>query len=220
MQLVDSIRQRRSIRQFLPKSVPDEVIRDIISEAVWSPSWGNTQQWEMMVVTGDKLTKLKEENKKALFAGQKAQPEIAFPEVWPDAHKARYGEIGKAVLESQATDRDDKEGRLQNTSHMFSFFDAPVLLYFMVDKQLSLEYAVLDVGLILQNVSLLACDKGLGSCIMAVSVMYADIVRKILPVPDNKRLVIGTAMGYPDLEAPINNFERQRDLEQVVTWVA
>ncbi|HJP50516.1 MAG TPA: nitroreductase [Pseudomonadales bacterium] len=219
MQLVDSIRQRRSIRQFLPKPVPDEVIQDIIAEAVWSPSWGNTQQWEMMVVTGDKLTKLKEENKKALFAGQKAQPEIAFPEVWPDAHKARYGEIGKAVLESQATDRDDKEGRLQNTSHMFSFFDAPVLLYFMVDKQLSLEYAVLDVGLILQNVSLLACDKGLGSCIMAVSVMYADIVRKILPVPDNKRLVIGTALGYPDLEAPINNFERQRDLEQVVTWV-
>ena len=219
MQLVDSIRQRRSIRQFLPKPVPDEVIQDIITEAVWSPSWGNTQQWEMMVVTGDKLTKLKEENKKALFAGQKAQPEIAFPEVWPDAHKARYGEIGKAVLESQATDRDDKEGRLQNTSHMFSFFDAPVLLYFMVDKQLSLEYAVLDVGLILQNVSLLACDKGLGSCIMAVSVMYADIVRKILPVPDNKRLVIGTALGYPDLEAPINNFERQRDLEQVVTWV-
>jgi nitroreductase len=219
MQLVDSIRRRRSIRQFLPKPVPHEVIQDIISEAVWSPSWGNTQQWEMMVVTGDKLTILREENKKALFAGQKAQPEIPFPEVWPDAHKARYEEIGKVVLESQATDRDDKEGRLQNTGHMFSFFDAPVLLYFMVDKQLSLEYAVLDVGLILQNVSLLACDKGLGSCIMAVSVMYADIVRKILPVPDNKRLVIGTALGYPDLEAPINNFERQRDLEQVVTWV-
>ena len=219
MQLVDSIRQRRSIRQFLPKPVPDEVIQDIIAEAVWSPSWGNTQQWEMMVVTGDKLAKLREENRKALFTGQKAQPEIPFPEVWPDAHKARYGEVGKAVLESQTTDRDDKEGRLQNTSHMFSFFDAPVLLYFMVDKQLSLEYAVLDVGLILQNVSLLACDKGLGSCIMAVSVMYADIVRKILPVPDNKRLVIGTALGYPDLEAPINNFERQRDLEQVVTWV-
>ena len=219
MQLVDSIRRRRSIRQFLPKPVPHEVIQDIISEAVWAPSWGNTQQWEMMVVTGDKLTILREENKKALFAGQKAQPEIPFPEVWPDANKARYEEIGKVVLESLATDRDDKEGRLQNTGNMFSFFDAPVLLYFMVDKQLSLEYAVLDVGLILQNVSLLACDKGLGSCIMAVSVMYADIVRKILPVPDNKRLVIGTALGYPDLEAPINNFERQRDLEQVVTWV-
>jgi nitroreductase len=201
MQLVDSIRRRRSIRQFLPKPVPHEVIQDIISEAV------------------DKLTKLREENKKALFAGQKAQPEIPFPEVWPDANKARYEEIGKVVLESLATDRDDKEGRLQNTGNMFSFFDAPVLLYFMVDKQLSLEYAVLDVGLILQNVSLLACDKGLGSCIMAVSVMYADIVRKIIPVPDNKRLVIGTALGYPDLEAPINNFERQRDLEQVVTWV-
>ena len=62
MQLVDSIRQRRSIRQFLPKPVPDEIIKDIISEAVWSPSWGNTQQWEMMVVTRDKLSKLREEN--------------------------------------------------------------------------------------------------------------------------------------------------------------
>ncbi len=220
MQLVDSIRQRRSIRQFLAKPIPDEVIRDILSEAVWSPSWGNTQQWEMMVVTGDKLTKLKEENRKALFAGEKAKPEIPFPEVWPDAHKTRYGEIGKAVLATQATDRDDQETRLQNTGRMFSFFEAPVMLYFMVDKELSLEYAVLDVGLILQNVSLLACDKGLGSCIMAVSVMYADIVREILPIPDNKRLVIGTALGYPDLEAPINNFERQRDLEQVVTWVS
>ncbi len=71
MQLVDSIRQRRSIRQFLPKPVPEKIIRDIISEAVWSPSWGNTQQWEMMVVTGDKLVKLKEENTKALLSGQK-----------------------------------------------------------------------------------------------------------------------------------------------------
>ncbi|MBQ60664.1 MAG: hypothetical protein CMQ19_01175 [Gammaproteobacteria bacterium] len=219
MQLVDSIRQRRSIRQFLPKPVPDQIIQDILSEAVWSPSWGNTQQWEMMVVTGDKLEKLKDENKKALLSGQSAQPELPFPESWPDAHKARYGEVGKAVLASQSTDRDDKEARLQNTAHMFSFFNSPALIYFMVDKALSLEYAILDVGLIVQNVSLLACDKGLGTCIMAVSVMYPDIIREVLPIPEGKRLIIGTALGYPDLDAPINNFERERDLEQVVTWV-
>ncbi len=52
MELQEAIRNRRSIRQFLAKPVSAEIIQDLIADALWSPSWGNTQPWEVVVVTG------------------------------------------------------------------------------------------------------------------------------------------------------------------------
>ena len=79
-----------------------------------------------------------------------------------------------------------------------------------LDKEVALEYAMLDIGSILQSICLLAHDKGLGTCIMAVSIYYPEISRKLLDISDSKRIVIGAALGWPDPEAPINQFERER----------
>jgi nitroreductase len=54
MELREAVRNRRSIRHFLAKPVPEEMVRDIIADALWAPSWGNTQPWEIVVVSGDK----------------------------------------------------------------------------------------------------------------------------------------------------------------------
>jgi nitroreductase len=44
--------------------------------------------------------------------------------------------------------------------------------------------------------------------------------RRILPDAENKLMVAGIALGYPDREAPINHFERERTpLDEIVTWV-
>jgi len=67
---------------------------------------------------------------------------------------------------------------------------------------------------------LLACDRGLGTAALAASVNFPDVLRKHLPVPDNKTIAIGTAIGWPDKDAPVNRFERKRaPLDEVVTWV-
>ena len=55
MELHDAIHNRRSIRCFLPKSVPEETIKKILKTCLWVPSWGNTQPWEVVVVTGEAL---------------------------------------------------------------------------------------------------------------------------------------------------------------------
>ena len=80
---------------------------------------------------------------------------------------------------------------------MFTLFDAPAMVIFTLDKTLLLEYAMLDVGLILQTFCLLAHDKGLGTCILAAIVTYPEIVRKIFSIPETKRLVIGAGLGWP-----------------------
>ena len=62
MELLEAIRQRRSIRQFSAKSVSEDIIREIIADSLWAPSWGNTQPWKIVVVTGQKMEKFKEKN--------------------------------------------------------------------------------------------------------------------------------------------------------------
>ena len=55
MELQEAIRGRRSIRHFLPKPVSKKIIEEIIADTLWAPSWGNTQPWEIVAVTGEPL---------------------------------------------------------------------------------------------------------------------------------------------------------------------
>ena len=214
------VQNRRTIRKFLPKPVPEEIIAEICSEALWAPSWGNTQPWEFMVVTGPLMEKFKIENRKALMSGETSRPDIQMPEEWPKALKSRYKDVGRSLFNSLSIARDDVEARTNYYSEMFNIFDAPAILLVLLDKSLLLEYAMLDVGLFLQTFMLLACDRGLGTAALAASVHFPQVARKVLPIPAEKHLAIGAAIGWPDTAAPANLFERRRaDLEELITWV-
>ncbi len=220
MELQEAVLGRRSIRQFLPRPVPDELIRDLIAKSLWSPSWGNTQPWEIVVGTGESLAKFKKKNRDAFLEGKSSTTDIPMPQAWPDHNKLRYKELGKSVLGALSIPREDQQARIDHFAWMFTLFDAPAMVLFTLDKTLLLEYAMLDVGLILQTFCLLAHEKGLGTCVLAVSIMYPEIAREVFSIPDTKRLVIGTALGWPDSKSPVNSFKRNRGhLEEFVRWV-
>ena len=220
MELQEAIRSRRSIRQFLSKPVDEDVIRELIANSLWAPSWGNTQSWEIVVATGHKLSEFKQKNQEALLAGQEAATDVPMPQIWPDAYLDRYKELGKSVLDALGITREDKEARLQHFVKMFGFFDAPAAILVAVDKALALEYAMLDAGLFLQTFCLQAHDRGLGTCILAAMVSYPEIARELFGVPASKLFVMGAALGWPDPDAPVNAFERQRGtLDEFVKFV-
>jgi nitroreductase len=220
MELQEAVLGRRRVRQFLTKSVSTELIEDLIAESLWSPSWGNTQPWEIVVGTGESLSEFKKKNRDALLEGRESNTDIPMPQIWPDRNKLRYKELGKSVLGALSIARDDHQARMDHFAWMFTLFDAPALVIFTIDKSLLLEYAMLDVGLILQTFCLLAHDKGLGTCILAASVMYPEIAREVFSIPETKRLVMGAALGWPDTQAPVNAFKRNRgNLEEFVRWV-
>jgi nitroreductase len=220
MELRETIRNRRSIRQFLAKPVSEDIIRELITDTLWSPSWGNTQPWEVVVASGQKLEEFKKKNQEALLAGKETATDIPMPQVWPDDYLLRYKELGKSVLGSLSIAREDKEARLKHFFKMFGFFDAPAAILVAVDKNLALEYAMLDAGIFLQTFCLLAHDRGLGTCILAAMVSYPEIARELFSIPENKLLVMGAALGWPDPDAPVNCFERERgSLDEFVRWV-
>jgi nitroreductase len=216
-----AVQKRRSIRNFKKDRIPEEILRDILETARWSPSWGNTQSWELYVITGKALEAFKTANHQKIIDGAIPSPDIAAPQEWPDWMKRRYMGLGKSVLEVQNIARDDLEARARHNAAMFHLFDAPCLLVAVQDKTLSNEYALLDVGIILQTICLLAQEKGLGTCIVYASVGYPDVLRSIAKIPENKTIVMGVVLGYPDMDAPINRFERQRaNIDDFTTWVS
>ena len=53
--LMEIIKERRSIRKYEEKKVPKEILNQILEAVRWTPSWGNTQCWEIIVVENSTL---------------------------------------------------------------------------------------------------------------------------------------------------------------------
>jgi len=220
MDIVAAVKERRSIRKFRKEPVPEALIRDILEQARWSPSWGNTQSWEFYVITGEPLEAVKEANRRKIIEGVAPSPDIPMPLEWPDRMKARYMGVGKSVLTALDVARDDKESRSRYNADMFHLFDAPCLIIAVQDKSVSSRYALLDIGLILQTFCLLAHGKGLATCIMACAIAFPEVLRSIAKIPEDRTIVMGVVAGYPDEDAAINRFERQRaSVDDFVSWV-
>lgn len=220
MKFREIVRERRSIRSFVDKPVEKKIIEEVLTDTLWAPSWGNTQPSEITVMTGGILAKFREANRAAAMAGETGKPDIPMPLEWPEINKDRYRDIGRRTLTALSIPREDAEARLQYYGDMFGLFNAPMLVLVTIDKALSLEYAMLDVGIFAQTFCLLCHERGLGTCMMAASVNYPDKLRVLCNIPDTKRIVIGIAVGWPDTDHPVNTFARARgELDEFVRWV-
>jgi nitroreductase len=58
MELDEAIRGRRSVRNYLDKPVPMEMVRQVLEAGTWAPSAKNGQQWRFTVLTGDAKKRL------------------------------------------------------------------------------------------------------------------------------------------------------------------
>lgn len=208
------IRGRRSIRQFTPEPVPQELIREILDQARWSPSWANTQAWSVYVVTGETLERLRSAGKAPNQREAPAGPDFRMPREWPPYLAARSKQLYD--LRAATAPADTTAPAAAGAGE---FYGAPCVLFFAAERSLASDYVLFDSGLIVQSVCLAAHDSGLGTCIMAMAVRDPDALRELLPEAAEKQFVVGVALGYADQEAPVNRFERQRvPLAELVSW--
>ena len=220
MDIREIILQRRSIRRFRPDPVPPDLLRELLDLARWSPSWGNTQPWQVYVLTGEPLERFRQANQEQLRSGVAPAPEIEMPQEWPANLKSRYVGVGKDVLTALGIPREDKAARIRYALDMFGLFGAPCLIVVCVPAALPRAYAALDVGLFLQTFCLAAAARGIATCALAASVNYPQLLRRLAPVPEDATIVIGAAVGYPDADVPVNGFSRSRaGLDEFTVWV-
>jgi len=212
METSESIRGRRSVRVFLPDVPPPELVKSILDDARWAPSWGNSQAWHVYVLTGSALDMVKKAYVQFSREGAESPTDLEMPT------RAQWSErvLGRMNLTPPGETWTPPPGPT-----IWEMYGAPYLLLFAIDPNLVPHYACFDAGLLAENVCLAAHDKGLGTVIMAVAVRYPDVLRKAIPEASGKHFVVGVALGYPDPAAAQNTAPRARaDLDELVSWVA
>ncbi len=220
MELKEAIETRRSVRLFLPDPIDRKTIAKIVEVARWAPSWGNTQPWDIVYADGDKVKELTELFVAESKSGKGPRPDIVMPTDFPEVHKNRYVGLGRALFTAMGIERDDKERRMEHYMNMYRLFGAPGVLYLTIDGELNEPYSCLDIGSIGTTICYLAVEEGLGTIYLAASMHYPDIVRRVLGIPDTKKVVIGIAIGKAHPDAPASVFRSDREpVENILTFV-
>jgi nitroreductase len=205
----DAVSGRRSIRKFLPTPVQDVLVTRILQAAARAPSGQNMQPWLVHYVTGDTRNILCDEVTKAAAAGERSDDYAYFPKEIREPYVTRRRKVAYDLFAIYGIARDDYEGRKRALLRNFQFFDAPVGLFFTMERDWGLG-AWIDIGNYMANVMTLARGAGLETCPQQAWAEYGAVVRKILQVPDSHVIVSGMALGYADYSATVNSLITER----------
>lgn len=217
MDIIEAIRARKSLRAFKPDPVPHGVLVELMETCRHAPSWANTQPWEFAIIGGAVMEEVKRRLGDRAASGAKPNTDIPWP-AFPDPYMNRIRENGKKLFEVLGIGREDRQKRLAWSIKGARFFDAPNGIILYIDRALP-TYSILDAGIILQTIMLAAEEYGLGTCPEVAVVIHPDILREVLGIPESKLIVLGVAIGYPDMGASVNKLRINREpLETFVTW--
>jgi nitroreductase len=212
MHVRDAVASRYSCRAFLSTSIPESVVREIIEQAARAPSAGNMQPWRIYALAGERIEALK-----MLLAPRMATelPKgegtdyVIYPEPLIEPYKTRRFRVGELLYKAIDVVREDRSARYAQYAKNYSFFGAPVALFFAREKVHGpAQWA--DIGGFLQTVALLARGYGLHTCPQQAWVSFHRTVRTFLKLPDDLMIYSGMALGFEDPTAAINQWRSPR----------
>jgi nitroreductase len=207
------IRERRSIRAFLPTPVPRETILEILDVAARAPSGTNTQPWQVIVVTGAKKEALSKELVETALDpvrdAEHTQEYAYYPDKWVAPYIDRRRKVGYDLYGLLGIAKGERELMNRQFARNYTFFEAPVGLFFTIDRVMG-PGSWLDYGMFLQNVMVAARARGLDTCPQAAFCKYHRIIARHLDIPPERMLVCGMALGYEDTSMIENNLHTER----------
>ncbi|QWW20045.1 nitroreductase family protein [Schaalia sp. 19OD2882] len=213
---------RRSMRDFLPDPVPQEVLDEILVDAAQTPSWSNTRPYELVLATGEvaqrvragylaafeKVVPMRRGGRLAALSvlAKGAMPDGDFP-LWrpyPPELKKRADQVGRALYAHLGIARGDREGRIEAERANFRAFGAPVIGFVLVHTKM-LPVSAMDAGIMLQTLFLSAKARGVDSCALGSLALWRTPLEAEFELPKHYALITGFALGYAS-GAPVNDF--------------
>ncbi len=220
MDAISCIKTRQSIRAFLKDPVPEGLLQEIVETASWSPSYKNTQPWEVMILSGPKKEALSSMLVKLLEEGAEPTPDIPEPISWPPVQQTRIDRLVEMRKKATGIDISDPKIIKKAKKANFRFYGAPHAIYLYQDRDLPL-WSLFDIGLFAQSLMLAAHEKGLGTVPQAFVTDYAKQTKEFLGIPESKRLVIGMSLGYPDKDSAANKIRTDRaPVNEILTMLS
>ncbi len=209
MNVTEAVKRRISVRAFRPDPVPGGLLREILELAHQAPSGGNLQPWKVYAITGEPLADFK-----ARVAARLGSPDAPEYDVYPsdlwEPFRTRRFQAGEDLYGTIGIPREDRPARLTQFAKNAAFFDAPVGLFFCLDRNLGPPQWS-DVGMFMQTLMLLAVERGLDACAQEFWSRFHSSVREYFGLPEELIVFSGMALGYRDEAHPINTLRTRRD---------
>ncbi|KPJ69149.1 MAG: hypothetical protein AMJ45_00890 [Syntrophobacter sp. DG_60] len=176
---------RRSIRKYKKDKIGKELIKEIIDLAVWAPSPFNSQPWNFIVLSKEYILGRRTNVGELLY--KKSEP--ALEKIFKKQDFSQF--IVKKFLKS--------------------FGNAPYLIGALRSNRIGevdLGFQRASVYAVIQNILLIAHDRGLGTCWIGVDDESREVVQEILGIDKKKgELLALIAIGIPDQR--VRNLERK-----------
>lgn len=224
----DAVGVRKSVRAFTSRPVDRSLLERLLAVASRAPSGANTQPWKVYVLQGAARDGLVETvcaahdvlaADPARMMQQFKQAYDYYPKEWFDPYLQRRRDNGLGLYRVLGIGKDDTSAMHRQHQRNFRFFDAPVGLMFTVDRRMGTG-ALLDMGMFMQNIMVLARAHGLATCPQAAWIGFSDLVLRHLGSDDKEMLVCGMAVGYADECAPVNTYEAPREsVDNFTVWL-
>jgi len=196
MKILDVIKSRRSVREYLPRQVSNEVLSIVLEAAQWAPSAHNAQPWRFVTIRD---------------AALKRRLAEAMANRWDkDMTKDNVPPEEREKLVKTSVER---------------FTRAPIVIVACLTmedmdkypdkKRQRIEYvmAVQSFAAAIENMLLAAHAEGLSSCWFCAPLFCQDTVRKILNIPSHVEPQALITMGY-SIDKP--NPPSRKPLEKIV----
>ncbi len=177
--LLNSIKARRSVRNYRQQEIPEEIINRIIDAGNDAPSGMNSQPWRFVVVRSSKI--------------RNKMLETAIPNA-------------KKLLEEIKTTNPERYNLIMNRYEQLEdpiYYSAPVII-FVIGKG---PHAASSCPLACQNIMLAAYSLGLGSCWVGFGSLVTDNdeIVKSIELKNDENVCGPILLGYPEVtpEPPV-----------------
>lgn len=194
----DEIRRRRTVRDFVDRPIPHEVIADALRAAGTAPNGANMQPWHFVVVTDpsvkQQIRAAAEEEERAFYGGRAPQEWLnALAPLGTDAQKP-FLEIAPCLIAVFAQSHGvDADGR-------------PVKHYYVQES----------VGIATGFLIAALHHAGLATLTHTPSPMA--FLSKILGRPENERPFLLLVVGYPAADAQVPAITK-KELAEIATFI-
>jgi len=180
LNIIDFLKNRRSIREYTPKEVSERVLEAILEAATWAPSAHNAQPWRFVVVR-DSAVKLRLAE--------------AMADRW------------KRDMTKNGVSKQDRENLTKDSVERFS--SAPIVVVPCLTisemnrypdrrrRRIEFLMTVQSVAAAIENMLLAAYAMGLGACWYCAPLFCPETVRIVLRIPPGLEPQALITLGYP-----------------------
>ncbi len=212
------LRARHSCRAFQDKQVDRATIERLLTLAQRTPSWCNTQPWQVILTSGGATRRLAAGLSEQAASGTLEQPDIAFPPAYRGVYLDRRRVCGFQLYGSLGIGRGERVAYAAQANQNFRFFGAPHFALITTDAELG-TYGALDCGGYVSVFLLAAQSLGLATIPQAAVAAYSPWLREHFALPADRLVVCGISFGYADTEHDANSFRTERaELTETVQW--